>query len=58
MIEKEKGNKEYKCVVGFLFYIYLFNVEKELFINVKVCKVFLLVVDCKFIVEKLYKNNV
>ena len=28
MIEKEKGNKEYKRVAGFSSYIYSFNVEK------------------------------
>ena len=29
MIEKEKGNKEYKRVAGFSSYIYSFNVEKS-----------------------------
>ncbi|ACK93206.1 peptide ABC transporter substrate-binding protein [Bacillus thuringiensis] len=57
MIEKEKGNKEYKRVAGFSSYIYSFNVEKEPFTNAKVRKAFSLAVDRKFIVEKLYKNN-
>lgn len=57
MIEKEKGNKEYKRVAGFSSYIYSFNVEKEPFTNAKVRKAFSLAVDRKFIIEKLYKNN-
>lgn len=45
MIEKEKGNKEYKRVAGFSSYIYSFNVEKEPFTNAKVRKAFSLAVD-------------
>ncbi|WP_459503350.1 peptide ABC transporter substrate-binding protein [Bacillus sp. C1] len=57
MIEKEKGNKEYKRIADFSSYIYSFNVEKEPFNNVKIRKAFALALDRKFIVEKLYKNN-
>ena len=57
MIEKEKGNKEYKRVAGFSSYIYSFNVEKSHSQMRKCVKAFSLAVDRKFIVEKLYKNN-
>lgn len=56
MIEKEKGNKEYKRVAGFSSYIYSFNVEKEPFTNAKVRKAFSLAVDRKFIVENCIKT--
>ncbi|BDG32403.1 peptide ABC transporter substrate-binding protein [Parageobacillus thermoglucosidasius] len=56
-VAQEKNNKEYKVVPYFGTYMFMFNVAKEPFNNVKIRRAFAMAIDRKAIVENITKSG-